>query len=309
MNICPITYQPCGEKKYSDKGLKQLSRNLTHLKDLPFTQEEQLREAAIRADKMSIQGVQPKLSAKLNVKDEVFDIVDRGGTYILKPQNNFYPELPENESLTMKLAELAGIEVPLSGMIYSLEGKLTYFIKRFDRYGRNKKLSIEDFAQLAGKSRETKYDYSMEKLVTLIDTFCTFPAIEKVRLFRLTIFNFLIGNEDMHLKNFSLITRDNKVELSPAYDLLNTTIVVPRAQEEIALPIAGKKRNLNAKILIDYFAKERLKLNANIINQTLEQIKLQFDNWESLIKISFLSNEMKEKYWELMKKRKLKVII
>lgn len=303
MNICPITYQPCGEKKYSDKGLKQLSRNLTHLKDLPFTQEEQLREAAIRADKMSIQGVQPKLSAKLNVKDEVFDIVDRGGTYILKPQNNFYPELPENESLTMKLAELAGIEVPLSGMIYSLEGKLTYFIKRFDRYGRNKKLSLEDFAQLSGKSRETKYDYSMEKLVNLIDTFCTFPAIEKVKLFRLTIFNFLIGNEDMHLKNFSLITRDNKVELSPAYDLLNTTIVVPRAQEEIALPIAGKKRNLNAKILIDYFAKERLKLNDNIINQTLEQIKLQFDNWESLIKISFLSNEMKEKYWELMKKK------
>ena len=303
MNICPITYQPCGEKKYSDKGLKQLSRNLTHLKDLPFTQEEQLREAAIRADKMSIQGVQPKLSAKLNVKDEVFDIVDRGGTYILKPQNNFYPELPENESLTMKLAELAGIEVPLSGMIYSLEGKLTYFIKRFDRYGRNKKLSLEDFAQLSGKSRETKYDYSMEKLVNLIDTFCTFPAIEKVKLFRLTLFNFLIGNEDMHLKNFSLITRDNKVELSPAYDLLNTTIVVPRAQEEIALPIAGKKRNLNAKILIDYFAKERLKLNDNIINQTLEQIKLQFDNWESLIKISFLSNEMKEKYWELMKKK------
>src|SRR5574338_710041 len=162
MNICPITYQPCGDKKYSDKGLIFLSRNLTQLKDLPFTQEEQLREAAIRADKMSIQGVQPKLSAKLKVKDEVFDIVDRGGEYILKPQNNFYPELPENESLTMKLAELAGIEVPLCGMIYSSDGKFTYFIKRFDRYGRNKKLSVEDLAQLAGKSRETKYDYSME---------------------------------------------------------------------------------------------------------------------------------------------------
>nr|HMN50223.1 HipA domain-containing protein [Ignavibacteriaceae bacterium] len=112
MNICPITYQPCGDKKYSDKGLKLLSRNLTQLKDLPLTQEEQLREAAIRADKMSIQGVQPKLSAKLNIKDEVFDVVDRGGEYILKPQNNFYPEMPENESLTMKMAELIGIEVP-----------------------------------------------------------------------------------------------------------------------------------------------------------------------------------------------------
>jgi len=304
MNICPITYQPCGDKKYSDKGLKLLSRNLTQLKDLPLTQEEQLREAAIRADKMSIQGVQPKLSAKLNIKDEVFDVVDRGGEYILKPQNNFYPEMPENESLTMKMAELIGIEVPLSGMIYSSDGKFTYFIKRFDRYGRNKKLSVEDFAQLAGKSRETKYDYSMEKLVTLIETFCTFPAIEKVKLFRLTIFNFLVGNEDMHLKNFSLITRDNKVELSPAYDLLNTTIVVPRTQEEIALPIAGKKRNLSAKILTDYFAKERMKLNDTIISQVLNKINLEFGNWENLIKISFLSNDMKEKYLELMEKRK-----
>lgn len=304
MNICPITYQPCGDKKYSDKGLKLLSRNLTQLNDLPLTQEEQLREAAIRADKMSIQGVQPKLSAKLNVKDEVFNIVDRGGEYILKPQNNFYPELPENESLTMKLAELIGIEVPLSGMVFSSEGKFTYFIKRFDRYGRNKKLSVEDFAQLAGKSRETKYDYSMEKLVTLIDTFCTFPAIEKVKLFRLTIFNFLIGNEDMHLKNFSLITRENKVELSPAYDLLNTTIVVPRTQEEIALPIAGKKRNLSAKILIDYFAKERMKLNDTIISQALNKIDLELSNMGKLITDSFLSNDMKEKYLEILEKRR-----
>ena len=309
MNICPITYQPCGDKKYSDNGLKLLSRNLTQLKDLPLTQEEQLREAAIRADKMSIQGVQPKLSAKLNVKDEVFDIVDRGGEYILKPQNNFYPELPENESLTMKLAGLIGVEVPLSGMIYSSDGKFTYFIKRFDRYGRNKKLSLEDFAQLAGKSRETKYDYSMEKLITLIDTFCTFPAIEKVKLFRLSIFNFLIGNEDMHLKNFSLITRDNIVELSPAYDLLNTTIVVPKSQEEIALPLAGKKRNLSTKILIDYFAKERLKLNQTIISQVFNKINTEWNNWEKLIKISFLSNEMKEKYFELMKKRKAVVLL
>lgn len=308
MNICPITYKPCDDKKYSDQGLKLLSRNLTQLKDLPLTQEEQLREAAIRADKMSIQGVQPKLSAKLNVKDEVFDIVDRGGEYILKPQNNFYPELPENESITMKLADLIGIEVPISGMIYSSDGRFTYFIKRFDRYGRNKKLSLEDFAQLAGKSRETKYDYSMEKLVTLIDTFCTFPAIEKVKLFRLTIFNFLIGNEDMHLKNFSLITRDNKVELSPAYDLLNTTIVVPKSQEEIALPIAGKKRNLSAKILIDYFAKERLKLNDTIISQVLNKIYSEWNNWEKIINISFLSNEMKENYLGLMRKRKAVVL-
>ncbi len=304
MNICPITYQPCGDTRYSNKGLKLISRNLVHLNDLALTQEEQLREAAVRAAKMSIQGVQPKLSARLNVKDGIFDIVDRGGEYILKPQNNFYPELPENESLTMKLADMIDIEVPLSGMIYSSDKKLTYFIKRFDRYGKSKKLSVEDFAQLAGKSRETKYDYSMEKVINLIDANCTFPAIEKVKLFRLTIFNFLIGNEDMHLKNFSIITRDNKIELSPAYDLLNTTIVLPNEPEEIALPLAGKKRNLNSKILIDYFGKERLNLNDKIISQMLDKIKSALDNWEEFIKISFLTPPMKEKYSGLLRNRR-----
>ena len=307
MNICPITYQPCGEENYSADGLKLLSKNLTQLNDLPLTQEEQLRESAARADKMSLQGVQPKLSARLNAKDGRFEIVDRNGEYILKPQNNFYPELPENESLTMKLAELIEIEVPLSGMIYSSDRKLTYFIKRFDRYGRNKKLSVEDFAQLAGKSRDTKYDYSMEKIIDLIDTYCTFPAIEKVKLFRLTIFNFLIGNEDMHLKNFSLITRDNKIGLSPAYDLLNTTIVLPKEAEEIALPVAGKKRNLNSKILIDYFGKERLDLNDKVISQVLDKIKSVFDNWEKILTISFLSSQMKTKYLDLLKTRKERI--
>jgi len=307
MNICPITYQPCGEENYSADGLKLLSRNLTQLNNLPLTQEEQLRESAARADKMSLQGVQPKLSARLNVKDGRFEIVDRNGEYILKPQNNFYPELPENESLTMKLAQMVDIELPSSGMIYSSDRKLTYFIKRFDRYGKSKKLSVEDFAQLAGKSRETKYDYSMEKVINLIDTFSTFPAIEKVKLFRLTIFNFLIGNEDMHLKNFSIITRDNKIELSPAYDLLNTTIVLPNEPEEIALPLAGKKRNLSSKILIDYFGKERLNLNDRVISQVLDKIKSAFDDWEELIKISFLSPQMKEKYFGLLKNRSEKL--
>ena len=307
MNICPITYQPCGEENYSADGLKLLSKNLTQLNDLPLTQEEQLRESAARADKMSLQGVQPKLSARLNVKDGSFEIVDRNGEYILKPQNNFYPELPENESLTMKLAQMVDIELPSSGMIYSSDRKLTYFIKRFDRYGKSKKLSVEDFAQLAGKSRETKYDYSMEKVINLIDTFSTFPAIEKVKLFRLTIFNFLIGNEDMHLKNFSIITRDNKIELSPAYDLLNTTIVLPNEPEEIALPLAGKKRNLSSKILIDYFGKERLNLNDRVISQVLDKIKSAFDDWEELIKISFLSPQMKEKYFGLLKNRSEKL--
>jgi serine/threonine-protein kinase HipA len=303
MNICPITYEPCGEKKYSDEGLKLLSNNLRELNDIPLSQEEQIREAAKRAIKMSVQGVQPKLSAKLSVQDKMFEIVDTGGEYILKPQNISYIQLPENEDLTMKLAKIAGLDVPLHGMVYSIDGKLTYFIKRFDRYGKNKKYSLEDFAQLAGKSRETKYDYSMEKLTVIIDNYCTFPVIEKVKLFKLTLFNFLTGNEDQHLKNFSLITRNNKVELSPVYDLINTTITIPNPIEEIALPVMGKKKNLTRKILIDYWGKERLKINEKIIGQIIGELTNAQNLFTDLIGKSFLSSDLREKYSRLIFER------
>ena len=304
MNTCPITYEPCGDRKYSEKGLKLLSRNLTHLEDFPYTQEEQLREAAARAPKMSIQGVQPKLSAKLKVTDGFFEVTDKGGEYILKPQNTLYPQLPENEDLTMRLAEEINLEIPLHGLIYSKDQKLTYFIKRFDRYGKGNKYSVEDFAQLAGKNRDTKYDFSMEKVATIIDTFCTFPAIEKVRLFKLTLFNFLTGNEDQHLKNFSLITKDNKTTLTPFYDLINTTISLSNPVEEIALPLKGKKSKLNKSVFITYWAKERLGLNEQVIDQTLNSIAKKFEMWIELINKSFLSKEMKDKYVSLLDKRK-----
>lgn len=303
MSLCPITYEECGNRKYSVEGLKRLSNRLKELHNLPFTQEELLQEASRRAIKMSIQGVQPKLSAKLKPVESRFDIVDIGGEYIIKPQSNFYPELPENEDLTMKLAKLAGIDTRLHGLIYSLDEKLVYFIKRFDRYNKNKKRAVEDFAQLSGKSRETKYDSSMERVAKIIEEFCTFPVIEKVKLFRLTLFNFLVGNEDMHLKNFSLITIDNKVELSPAYDLVNTSIAIGNAVEEIALPIAGKKSHLNDEIIIDYFARERLSLNDVTIERVINKIKDSLDKMENLIKISFLSQTMKDNYLKLFSSR------
>ena len=303
MNICPITYKPISQGKYSTDGIKLLSRNLTTLKDLEYTKEEQLQEAAARATKISIQGVQPKLSAKVNVNNSGFELVNKGGTFILKPQNFLFPELPENEDLTMRLATQIGLEVPLHGLIYSKDNSLTYFIKRFDRYSKNKKTAVEDFAQLAGKSRDTKYNYSMEKLVKIINEFCTFPVIEKVKILNLTLFNFLVGNEDMHLKNFSLITRNGKVELSPHYDLINTTIAIKNVNEEIALPIDGKKKKLNKELLVKYFGKEILGLNQKTIIQTLDRIFGARNNWEETIEVSFLSKEMKKNYLLLLNER------
>jgi serine/threonine-protein kinase HipA len=303
MNRCPITYELCGEKLYSDRGLKLLSPSLKQLLPLEYDSEELREEAMFRAIKMSIQGVQPKLSAIVNIKEGKFEIVDKNGKYILKPQHHTFPELPENEDLTMRLAEKAGIEVPLHGMVYSKDKSRVYFIKRFDRKGQKDKLPVEDFAQLAGLSRETKYNFSMEKLVLIIDEYCTFPAIEKAKLFKLVLFNFLTGNEDMHLKNYSVIVRNNKVELSPAYDLLNTTIILKPGAEEIALTLKGRKKKLNAELLIKYFGKERCGLSDKIIEKTIKSISSAIPDWKELISISFLSDDMKNKYNSLLDNR------
>ena len=303
MNRCPITYTPCGDNKYSEAGLRLLSPQLISLNDLEYTAEEQRREAYNRSTKMSIQGVQPKLSAVLNTKEGKFEIVDTGGKYILKPQQQLYPEMPENEDLTMKLAKKIGLVVPLHGLVWSKDGTLTYFIKRFDRKGRNEKVPIEDFAQLAGLSRDTKYNYSLEKVVKIIDDYCTFPAIEKLTLFKLVIFSYLVGNEDMHVKNLSIITENNKVTLSPCYDLVNSTIEYIKQDEEIALPLMGKKKHLTRSHLVDYFGVERCKLTPKSIDNVRETIFSAVDKWKELIEISFLSKEMKDKYHALLETR------
>jgi serine/threonine-protein kinase HipA len=303
MNRCPITYEWCGMDKYSEKGLRMIAPKLTYLNDLPYTAVELRQEAANRAKKLSIQGVQPKLSAAISIVDQEFKIVDQFGTYIIKPQNDLFPQLPENEDVTMRMAKVFGLEVPFHGMLYGKDGSLSYFIKRFDRYGKGSKLATEDFAQLTGNTRDTKYRFTMEKLIPVLDEYCSFPAIEKADFFKRILFCYVTGNEDMHLKNFSLITKNGKTTLTPVYDFLNSTIAIKNPEEEIALTLKGKKSNLKAADFIDYYAKERLQLNEKTVATTLQQMKKATPKWKELLEISFLSDEMKEKYFNLLETR------
>jgi len=310
MMRCPITYEDLlpGESRYSASGLKRLSPNLKSLKDFPYTMGEQLKEANRLASKLSIQGIQPKLSVVFNAAQETFAIADKGGTFILKPQNPQWNNLPENEDLTMRLAAMVGIEVPLHGLLYCKDGALSYWIRRFDRPSlRNptkQKLSVEDFAQLGQEDRQTKYNSSMEKVAKIISQFCSFPLLEQEKLFRLTIFNFIVGNEDMHLKNFSLITRNGLISLSPAYDLLNTTLAMGAGtQEEIALTLNGKKQKLKADDFIEVYGKGRLGLSSNTINRILQTIQLIQPEWMRLIDRSFLTQDQKDGYKTIINER------
>ncbi len=302
MNRCPITYELCGDQKYSQRGLSFFSKNLKNLQDFPYTAKEQILLATQFAAKLSIQGVQPKLSVILNLPKEVLEVVEKRGRYLLKPPHQLYEELPQNEDLTMKLAKVVGIEVPFHGMIYNIDQSLTYFVKRFDRLGKTQKVGTEDFSQLLGSSRDTKYDSSMEKVASILEKHCTFPLLEKIKLFKRVIFNFLVGNEDMHLKNFSLIRRKDRVELSPAYDLLNTTMVL-QSKEEIALPIRGKKSRLTRVDFVDYYGHERLGLSEKILQEELLCFEKAIFSWQGLIEKSFLSKKTQDTYKELIQSR------
>lgn len=203
----------------------------------------------------------------------------------------------------MRIAKVYGIDVPLHGLVYSNDNSKSYFIKRFDRYGKGKKYVMEDFAQLTGSLRDTKYNFTMEKIVKVIDDFCTFPSIEKAEFFKRTLFCFVTGNEDMHLKIFSLITKSGKTTLTPAYDFLNSSIAIKNPPEEMALSIKGKKSYFNSSDLIDYFGKERLGLSDKVIDQTLKKMFENVEKWNELIEISVLSDQMKEKYLRLLYER------
>lgn len=306
---CPITYEPIPEGRYSRRGLRLLSPRLRDLRAFPFTAEEQRAEAARRAGRMSIQGVQPKLSAILDVPRQTFVPVDTKGRYILKLPQETYPELPANEDVTMRLAAAAGISTPLHGLLYARDESLTYFIRRFDRVGRTGKLPVEDFAQLAGRSRDTKYDSSMEQVAQLIGEYTSFPAVERVSLFRLTLFNFLTGNEDMHLKNFSVMTEADRVRLSPAYDLVNTTLAMGGAPEEIALPLRGKKRNLTHTDLVQYFGAGRLELPPVVISRVLADLAAAQHQWSALLAASFLSPPLQAGYERILQERARRLFV
>lgn len=303
MNKCPLSYQPCGTAKYSPEGLRRIHPKLVVLNDLPWSAQEQRQEASGRMQRMSIQGVQPKLSAVLNLRKTSFELTETGGRYIIKPQSDSYRNLPENEDVTMRMAAICGIETPVHGMIWCKDGSLSYIIQRFDRIGKTRKLAVEDFAQLAGLSRETKYDFTTEKMIRLIETHCTFPTIDKLKFFRLILFCFLTGNEDMHLKNFSLITRNHRVEFSPAYDLLNTSLALEKPNDELALMLAGKRQAFRRRELVDYFGLERLTLPLAVLNIELNKFETALPGWLDLLERSFLPDDLKVGYREMLHER------
>lgn len=265
---------------------------------------DQMEELAINVVEQSVAvpGVQPKLSMSLltkstNQPNARLTIVGAlGGHYIFKPPSNRFPEMPGNEHLTMRLAEAFGIPVVPSSLIRLASGELSYLTKRIDRTETSEKVHMLDMFQIT--EAFDKYKSSMEKVGKALDEYSTNTLLDKTYFFDLAVFSFLVGNNDMHLKNFSMIDSPAGWGLAPAYDLLNVAIVFPEDKEELALNLSGKKKKLKR----EHFEQlgEGLGLSPKQIKGTFKRMLKNQSKASHWIDQSFLSVEMKVAYKEVM---------
>jgi serine/threonine-protein kinase HipA len=268
--------------------------------ELPYSEEdlEQLAKELVLSQ-TALTGVQAKLSLHISGNKKGgharrFTIVGLWGGYILKPPAQRYPQLPEAEDVTMHLAQIARIRTAPHSLIRMQSGSLAYLTKRIDRIPKGK-LAMEDMCQLTERLTEDKYKGSYEQIGKAIQKYSATPGLDLVNFFELVLFSFVTGNADMHLKNFSLLEQPGiGMTLSPAYDLVNTALVNPADEEDLALTLNGRKKKLKKQ---DFEAamnslKMEKKQQENIFNKMIKAAP----QWQEQIDNSFMSNEFKKQY-------------
>ncbi len=269
---------------------------------LPYTHSQisELAEQTIRSQ-ITLTGVQPKLSLDLEGKNSSkrFTIVGLWGGYILKPQTEQFSQLPELEDLTMHLAEMAKIKTVPHSLIRFADGELCYITKRIDRDKKGNKIPMEDMCQLSERLTEYKYKGSYEQIAKLILKYSNAPKLDLANFWEQVLFCWLTGNADMHLKNFSLYSPiKNSYNLTPAYDMLSTALAMPEDTEELALTLNGKKKKLKRSDFEIAFA------SSGLDKKVIENIFMKFEqvlpDWLEFIDSSFISDNMKGEYKELI---------
>ena len=272
---------------------------------LPYSQGD-LRELAkqVVRSQSAVTGVQAKLSMDImhTAQTARLTIVETGGRYILKPQTMQYPFLPENEDLTMHLAEMVKIDVVPHTLFHFDNGEYCYLTKRIDRGKRGIKIPMEDMCQLTEHLTERKYKSSYEQIARVIRKYSAAPGLDLTKFWTIVIFSWVVGNSDMHLKNFSLYApNETDYILTPAYDLLNTLLVIPEDTEELALTLNGKKSRLTR---YDF---EQAMLGSGLNEKVISNIFHRFERitpqWESCVRSSFLPTNLQDTYWALIQQR------
>lgn len=295
-NANDLYHTKCMKKLFSSNAIPVLN----------YTQDELNNLAkSIIANRISVTGVQPKLSLHLekeNKNSSRLTLVGLEGDYILKVPTVQWKYLVEAEHFCMLFAKMCKIPVAEFGLIPLKSGELAYITRRMDRT-KTGNLHMEDFCQITDKLTSHKYNGSMEQVGKAIRKYSSVAGLDLVKFFELTLFCFLTGNSDMHLKNFSLIQNKNyQWQLSSAYDLVPVKIIMPSDNEELALSLDGKKSNLKRQNFYN-FAKT-LGLSEMQFERALNNLlKRTQANINIALECSFLPYEMQESFSELFTER------
>lgn len=306
------TYFTAGAKRKLWNG-----RSVPPVLDFDRARFGQLRRE--QATRISLSGIQDKISLRLDRNRLVPTTAD--GEFILKPIPSLegialLDDVPANEHVTMQIAaQVFRLQAAANGLVFFQDGAPAYIVRRFDRSGGTTgKLHQEDFCQLSGRSSDTggpnyKYDSSYEEIGQLLYRFCPAAPVEALKLFRLIVFNYLIGNGDAHLKNFSLLeSRDGDMLLSPAYDLLNTALHFPN-ESRTALSLFQDFETPQFIANGFYSAEDfrelgrRFRLPAKTIEASLSEFRNRFPAIEKLVERSFLSEPAQRHYLEIVADR------
>lgn len=308
MKRCLCCYRPlhAGDIDYHPQCAKKIFGSPT-APVLPYTRKD-INDLAqvIVANSTTVTGVQSKLSIDLQQDNtggpQHLTIVGLTGRYILKPQTERFERLPEIEDLSMHLAEIAKIPTVPHALIRFVDGELNYITRRIDRTDDGQKLPMEDMCQLSGKLTEQKYQGSYELIAKIIEQYSSLPQLDKINYWQQIVFSWIIGNADMHLKNFSLYSpRTDHYVLSPTYDQVSTKIVMPEDTEEMALSLNGFKK----KLLVYDFREAMYSTGITevVTNRILSDFSKFRDKWFACIDSSFISDDQKQNYKALIDSR------
>ena len=319
LNICPSTLVE-GFQTYSPAAVKLLfdGNPVSHI--LPFrspnNEEAENEEYAKHVGRVSLSGVQPKAGLIIKGNQLVIPSEQERSRYILKPAPSSYALLerkdyPANEHLSMQLAsQVYHIETAPNALCFFSDGEQAYITRRFDVAPDGSKYQQEDFASLAGLTKAhggSDYKYSnlsYEECAEIIGKYTTAPSVEILKFFRMVVFNYLILNDDAHLKNFSLINRgDGEYHLSPAYDLINTSLHLyePRifALDKGLFHEGMHLTDTRTVTRVDFeeFGR-RIGLATRLVKRELDNFATEQPLAKELINRSFLSDKLKKYYWQ-----------
>ncbi len=300
MNKCLYCYKELDEGEVDfHKACSKKFFGMPEAPELPYSLDEldSLAAQVIRSQ-TTLTGVQAKLSLHIDrhARSKRLTIVGLWGDYIFKPQTQEYRNLPENEDLTMHLAEIAKIKVVPHTLIRLKDGTLGYLTKRIDRTADGEKRPMEDMCQLTERQTEYKYKSSYEQIAKVIAKYSYAPLLDQTDFYEQVFFSWMVGNNDMHLKNFSLYAPNGKWVLAPAYDLLNVSLVNPKDTEELALTLNARKKHIKKSDFVKAMALSGIA--PKVFDNMVAKYNKLLPKFNEIICMSFLNAEDKELYMQ-----------